>query len=94
MDIGVYWYDDKKTRKNGEFDCALEFNDGYDIYEAKYLKEAMTLNQGEAEAEKIRDIAEIKARKIGFVSIEGFEFTSSEYELIKGDDLYDNSLSE
>ena len=35
---------------------------------------------------------EIRARKIGFVSIEGFAFSSSEYVLIDGDMLYDDSL--
>ena len=29
-----------------------------------------------------------KARRIGFVSIEGFDFTSDEYDLIDGNKLY------
>ena len=33
--IGSYYYDDPAHRKNGEFDVALEFADGYEIYEAK-----------------------------------------------------------
>ena len=31
--IGSYYYDDPAHRKNGEFDVALEFADGYEIYD-------------------------------------------------------------
>ena len=35
--IGSYYYDDPVHRKNGEFDVALEFADGYEIFEVKVL---------------------------------------------------------
>ena len=43
----------------------------------------------EQEAEKIRSIESFKARMSGFVSIDGFDFTSSEYVLIDGSMLYE-----
>ena len=36
--IGSYYYDDPAHRKNGEFDVALEFADGYEIYETSVYK--------------------------------------------------------
>ena len=39
--IGTYYYDDSKTKTNGEFDVVLEKEDGFVIYEVKYLKNKM-----------------------------------------------------
>ena len=89
IDIGSYWYDDRKRHANGEFDVVLEFVNGYDVFEVKYLKGKMDRLLAEQEAEKIRSIESFKARKIGFVSIDGFDFTSSEYVLIDGSLLYE-----
>ena len=88
IDIGSYWYDDRKTRSNGEFDVVLEYMNGYDVYEVKFLKAAMSRELAEKEVDQIRAIESFKARRIGFVSIEGFDFTSDEYDLIDGNKLY------
>ena len=89
IDIGSYWYDDRKRHANGEFDVVLEFVNGYDVFEIKCLKGKMDRLLADQEAEKIRSIESFKARKIGFVSIDGFDFTSSEYALIDGSMLYE-----
>ena len=88
MDIGTYWYDDKKLKRNGEFDCVLEFVNGYDVYEAKYLEEPMSQTLAESEIEKIEAISDFKPRGIGFVSVSGFDFHNDNISLISGEDLY------
>ena len=90
--VGIYWYDDKATRRNGEFDCALSFNDGYDIFEVKCLLHPMDLSMAEEEAAKILSITGLDVRKIGFVSLEGFSFSSDEYILVDGRMLFSPSL--
>lgn len=94
LDIGTFWYDDKRTKQNGEFDCVLEFPDGYDVFEAKYLTDPMTESLAAEEAGKIRAIKEFHPRRIGFASISGFSFSSSDCILVSGDDLYDSSLAD
>ena len=44
------------TRKNGEFDVALELADGYAIYEAKYYAQPMTLDEIRREAQQVANI--------------------------------------
>ncbi len=88
IDIGSYWYDDKIRHTNGEFDLVLEFTNGYDVFEVKFLKKPMTKELADEEAGKIRSISSFKARRLGFVSIEGFDFASNDYVLITGEDLY------
>ncbi len=92
IDIGSFWYNDSKSHRNGEFDVVLEFVNGYDVFEVKFLKGSMTEALAAEEADKIRSIRSFRARRIGFVSIEGFDFSSSEYVLIDGDMLYDDRL--
>lgn len=91
MDIGSYWYDGRKRHMNAEFDVVLEFVNGYDVFEVKFLKGKMDLSLAQEEAEKIRSIESFKARRIGFVSIEGFDFTSTDYILIDGAMLYEGT---
>lgn len=88
MDIGSYWYDDRRTHEHGEFDIVLEYADGYDVFEAKFLRAAMPRSLADEEAAKILAIPQFKARRIGFVSMEGFGFSSDEYVLIDGGMLY------
>lgn len=92
LDYGSYWYDDPITKKNGEFDCVLKTEHGYDFYECKYYKDPMTYGECEQEAEQLRKIEGIACRKIGFVCTGGFNFTSEEYILIEGSELYNNAL--
>ena len=89
MDIGVFSYDDPAVRKNGEFDVALRFEDGYDVYEVKFLKDCMDKNLMEEEIGKIMAIPSFKARNIGFVSSSGFACSPNDVILISGEDIYD-----
>ena len=91
-DVGIYWYDDKKNHRNGEFDCAIAYRDGYDVFEVKHLIKPVSRTLAEEEADKIRDIGELNVRRIGFVSLEGFSFTDSDYILVSGRDLFSPEL--
>ena len=89
MDIGVFNYDNPSTRKNGEFDVALRFEDGYEIYEVKFLKDRMEKSLMDEEIEKIKAIPSFKARNIGFISSSGFACKLNNVILINGKDIYD-----
>lgn len=86
--IGTYWYDDKKRKRNGEFDCVLKRKDSFDIYEVKYLAKPLSLALMTEEIKKIRDIEDLKIRKIGFISFSGFEEKMKDVDQISGDDIY------
>ena len=90
-DYGSYWYDDSSTKTNGEFDCVIKRVGGlFDFYECKYFDRPMTLKECEDEAEQIKRMLMIKASRIGFVCIGGFDFDNKEgFILIDGDDLYE-----
>lgn len=88
LNIGTYWYDNKKEKKNGEFDVVLKTFSGYEVYEVKYQKKPITKKECESEEEQIRAVADLKNAKIGFISLSGFAFNSSEYALIPFDKLY------
>ena len=92
LDVGTYWYDNRKTHKNGEFDCVLAYSDGYAIFEVKHLSSPLDRNLADEEAEKIREIEDLNVRRIGFVSLEGFSFLDSDYNLISGENLYSDTL--
>ncbi|MCI8424725.1 MAG: ATP-binding protein [Adlercreutzia sp.] len=91
-DVGTFWYDDREKRANGEFDIALRHLSGaYSFYEAKAFSRPMTKTECDAEAAQVRRAANltgIEVASIGFVSLEGFDFDSDEYDLITGADLY------
>ncbi|MFA6776144.1 MAG: ATP-binding protein [Sphaerochaetaceae bacterium] len=88
-DIGTYWYDDRTTKRNGEFDCVMKSKDGdYRVYEAKYYKNPMRSAEVEEEARKIRAIMELRVGRIGFVSSSGYERPDDRYDEIDGAMLY------
>ncbi len=88
-DIGSYWHDDPKTKKNGEFDCAIKKNGKYGLYEAKYLKSPMTEELYLTEKNKIKNAIGINIDFFGFVSSSGFDFaTANTEEFITGEMLY------
>lgn len=88
-DIGTFWYDLPKEKRSGEFDCVLEQENGYAFYEVKYYDHAFSKTEAQKEAKQLQDLLSfIKVNKIGFVALSGFDFTSTEYELLTGDDLY------
>ena len=92
LDIGTYWYDDKKRHRNGEFDCAVSYGDGYDIFEMKHLSAPMDRTLADAEIRKIQEIGAMNVKHIGFVSLEGFSFTDPDYILISGNELFSPEL--
>lgn len=90
LNIGTYYYDDSKAKKNGEFDIVLERKDAFDIYEAKYLISPMTDKHIEEEIKQVRDIPKLNVGKIGFISINGFESKHQGFPCIDGNALYEN----
>ena len=90
LDIGTYWYDDRISRQNGEFDVALKTAEGYEIYDAKFV--AHPLPQVEAEKER-RQLSEIPIplAKWGMISASGFENDDKSYIQLTLDDLYEPS---
>lgn len=87
-DIGTYWYDDKETRTNGQFDCVLQRNGQLEFYEAKLYRSPMSAGECAAEAVQVRSAVGAAAARIGFVCSSGFDFASDEYTLITGEDIY------
>ena len=87
-DIGAYNYDDPAGRRNGVFDVALKFDDGYDIYEVKFLKSPMEKQLMEKEVSKILSIPSLKVRNVGLISSSGFGSDFDGTHLIKGEDIY------
>ncbi|MDO5435616.1 MAG: ATP-binding protein [Clostridia bacterium] len=87
--IGSYYYDDPRNRKNGEFDVALEHADGYSIIEAKYFIKPMEMDEIHREIGQIREINELDVKQIGFVSVNGFAAKEDGCLYYTGEDLYD-----
>lgn len=86
--IGTYYYDDPVRRRNGEFDIALEFGDQYQIYEAKYYRKPMVLNEIHKEIGQIRDIESLNVVQLGFIATNGFEKQEDGFSYYTGEDLY------
>ena len=88
--IGSYYYDDPAHRKNGEFDVALEFADGYEIYEAKYYAQPMPLDEIHREVQQVEEIKELTVKQIGFIAIHGFVEREEPYFYLDGNDIFAN----
>jgi len=88
LDIGTYYYDDSKNHTKGEFDCVIKVDDGYEIYEVKYLKDLLDKNTIEKEIKQIKEIKEFVVKNIGFITVFGVESDCKEYKIIDGNDLY------
>lgn len=88
--IGSYYYDDPAHRKNGEFDVALEFADGYGIYEAKYYAQPMTLDEIHREVRQVEGIKELTVKQIGFIAINGFVEREEPYFYLDGNNIFAN----
>ena len=86
INVGTYWYDNLKTKTNGEFDVAIETIDGFDIYEVKFLSSPMIDDLIKEETRKIRSINGINVSSIGFVSSSGFEHPVE--NCISGEDIF------
>lgn len=81
--IGTYYYDDSKNKSNGEFDVVLELENGYKIYEVKYLANYMSKSMMKKEIEQIKNIKGINVLKIGFVNPSGFEEKNDDIDYIE-----------
>lgn len=88
--IGSYYYDDPAHRKNGEFDVALEFADGYEIYEAKYYAQPMTLDEIHREVQQVEEIKELTVTQIGFIAVNGFAEKEEPYLYLDGNNIFAN----
>ena len=84
------YYDNPVHRKNGEFDVALEFADGYEIYEAKYYAQPMTLDEIHREVQQVEAIKELTVKQIGFIAINGFAEREEPYLYLDGNDIFAN----
>ena len=92
--IGSYWYDDKKNKRNGEFDVALALVDGtYEIHECKFLKSKAPKALVLEEKAKADSAPLVGVRRFGLVSSSGFASADVPgVDLISGEDLYSAAL--
>ncbi|MCR4879416.1 MAG: ATP-binding protein [Bacilli bacterium] len=88
LEIGTYYYDDRKNQTNGQFDVTLNTKKGYQIYEVKFYQKPLDVSLINKEVNKIKKINEIDIKHIGFININGFEKNNLPYEQISGEDLY------
>ena len=91
-DFGSYWYDDPATQSNGEFDCVLVRDSAFDFYECKRFDREMTQAECESKERQVRAIPSTTIGAIGFICTGGFDFTTADYQLITGNDLYADNL--
>ena len=90
--IGTYWYDDKVSRRSGEFDVALQTSEGYEIYECKFLENKAPLSLVQEEKRKAMAAGGLAVTRFGMISSSGFEENTDQAVLITGDDLYASCL--
>lgn len=90
-DIGTYWYDDKDTRTNGEFDCVIENSrNEYISYEVKFYSLPMTGDDVEDEIRKMKSIKGVDISSYGIVSSSGFSGERIEgVSYISGEELFE-----
>ena len=81
-------YDDSEHKTNGEFDVVLQKQDGYSVYEVKYLAAPLSEKAMREEVKQIKGIKGIRVRDIGFISANNFEKELPECECIDGQSLY------
>lgn len=88
-DVGVYYYDDPKNRKNGEFDVAIKVGEKYEVYEAKYLERPLSIMEMHKEISQVNCIEGLEVSRLGFVSVNGFEEILPDTVCLSGDDIYE-----
>lgn len=88
LDIGTYWYDNPKEKKNGQFDVVGKCNDGYIFYECKFMDTKITDKIIHEEISQV-SMTNLKPIKYGFFSKSGFVLINSDsYLLYSLEDLY------
>ena len=86
--IGKYYYDDPKTRTNGEFDTVTEDPKGYVFYESKFRKEPLTLAMIQEETGQVQATG-LNCYRYGFISRSGFQCEPTDSMIfIHLDELY------
>ena len=86
--IGKYYYDDPKTRSNGEFDTVTEDPLGYIFYESKFRREPVSLAMIHEEIKQVQATG-LNSYKYGFFSRSGFQCEPTDHMIfIHLDDLY------
>ena len=70
--IGRYYYDDPKTRTNGEFDLVTHDREGYIFYEVKFRSQPVERSRIETEIQQVK-MTGLNCYKYGFISRSGFE---------------------
>ena len=75
--IGKYYYDDPKEKKNGEFDVVTYDPNGYVFYEAKFRKIAIDDKMIEKEIKQVISTG-LNCYKYVFISRSGFKATKRE----------------
>ncbi len=87
-DIGTYWYDNPREKKNGQFDVVAKCDDGYLFFEAKFTSKPITDDVIEREIEQV-NATNLKPIKYGFASRSGFALAKpSSYILFDLNDIY------
>ena len=88
LDIGTYWYDNPKEKKNGQFDVVGKCKDGYIFYECKFMDNKITDKIINEELTQV-SLTNLKPIKYGFFSKSGFDITdNNSYLLYSLEDLY------
>ncbi|MCQ2491813.1 MAG: ATP-binding protein [Lachnospiraceae bacterium] len=86
--IGKYYYDDPKTRTNGEFDIVTKDPLGYIFYEAKFRKDPVSKEMIQTEIEQVEKTG-LNCYKYGFISKSGFSTDADEHMIfIQLSDLF------
>lgn len=85
--IGTYWYDNSKSKTNGQFDVVTYEPLGYIFYEVKYTNSLIDERVVSEEKTQLQK-ANINYYNLGFVSKTGFTNISKEYHLITLNDIY------
>ncbi len=88
LNIGTFWYDNPKEKKNGQFDVVGLNQDGYVFFECKFSKNPIDGKTIKKELEQISKTS-FKPIQYGFVSRSGFSLKEGHpYWLISLADLY------
>lgn len=87
LSVGTYWYDNKKEKRNGEFDVALETLTGYEMYEVKYYENPLPSEVTRKEIDKATSIERISLSSFGIISASGFEDDTNPIRKITGEEL-------
>ena len=69
--IGKYYYDDPKTKTNGEFDIVTQDPNGFAFYEAKFRKDSISEEMIREEMKQVQNSG-LTCYKFGFFSRSGF----------------------